>query len=132
VQAVGNHVQIINNGQLIFNGHIDDLFSQKQSSVMQIALHRPPDIQILKQIQGVKEVEVQDNNRFRIQYIGDNTPTEVLVEKSVAGNWGLYELIPKHRSLEQVFVALMDADEMHSTNEGVLENKDTTVFLKNN
>jgi ABC-2 type transport system ATP-binding protein len=89
---------------------------------MQIALHRPPDIELLKQIQGVKEVEVQDKNRFRIQY-GDNTPTEVFVEQSVAGNWGLYELIPEHRSLEQVFVALMDADEMPSTNEGALEMK---------
>jgi ABC-2 type transport system ATP-binding protein len=132
VQAVCNHVQIINNGQLIFNGSIDDLFSQKQSNVMQIALYRPPDIQLLKKIQGVKEVEVQDNNRFRIQYIGDNTPTEVLVEQSVASNWGLYELIPEHRSLEQVFVALMDADEMPSTNESALDQIDTTAFLKNN
>jgi len=130
VQAVCNHVQIINNGQLIFNGSIDDLFSQKQSNVMQIALHRPPDIELLKQIQGVKEVEVQDKNRFRIQYIGDNTPTEVFVEQSVASNWGLYELIPEHRSLEQVFVALMDADEIPSTNEGVLEKKDTTSTME--
>jgi len=30
-----------------------------------------------------------------------------LVEKSVAGQWGLFELVPEKRSLEQIFVELI-------------------------
>jgi len=83
-----------------------------QSTHLQIALHRPPEIQQLKQIQGVEAVEVRENNRFYIQHTATESPAEALVEKSVAGNWGIYELIPEDRSLEQVFMTLMGADEV--------------------
>ncbi|HEC85920.1 MAG: ABC transporter ATP-binding protein [Candidatus Parabeggiatoa sp. nov. 2] len=111
VQAVCNHVQIINHGQLILNDTISGLFSQMKTTHLQVALRRPPEVDVLKQIQGVEEVEVQENNRFRIQHAADN-PAEALVEKAVAGNWGLYELIPELRTLEQVFVDLTSADEI--------------------
>ncbi len=107
VQAVCNQVQIINQGQLILNDTISGLFSQTTTH-FRVALHRPPDVHILKEIQGIHEVEEQDNHHFRIEYATDNNPAEALVEKAVAGNWGLYELIPEQRSLEQVFVELMN------------------------
>jgi len=112
VQAVCNHVQIINHGELIFNDAISGLFSQMQSTHLQIALHRPPAMPLLKEIPGIEAVEMQDNNHFRIQHVADKNPAEMLVEKAVAGHWGLYELIPEHRSLEQVFVELTGADEI--------------------
>lgn len=105
VQAVCNQVQIINQGQLVLNDTISGLLAQIQTTHLQIALHRPPDLDVLKQIEGVENVEMK-NNRFYIQYVADNNPAEVLVEKAVAANWGLYELIPEQRSLEQIFVAL--------------------------
>jgi ABC-2 type transport system ATP-binding protein len=114
VQAVCNHVQIINHGQLILNDTISGLFSQMKATHLQVALRRPPEVEVLKKIQGVEEVEVQDNNRFRIQHAADN-PAEALVEKAVAGNWGLYELIPEQHTLEQVFVDLTGADEIPSS-----------------
>jgi len=105
VQAVCNQVQIINQGKLVLNDTISGLLAQIQTTHLQIALHRPPDLEVLKQIDGVEKVEMK-NNRFYIQYVADNSPAEVLVEKAVAANWGLYELIPEQRSLEQIFVAL--------------------------
>lgn len=106
VQAVCNQVQIINQGQLVLNDTISGLLAQIQTTHLQIALHRPPDLEVLKQIEGVENVEAKQNNRFYIQYVADNNPAELLVEKAVAANWGLYELIPEQRSLEQIFVAL--------------------------
>jgi ABC-2 type transport system ATP-binding protein len=55
---------------------------------------------------------VRENNRFYIQHDAADSPAEALVEKSVAGNWGIYELIPEHRSLEQVFMTLTGAAEV--------------------
>jgi ABC-2 type transport system ATP-binding protein len=106
VQAVCNHVQIINHGELILSDTIDGLFTQMQSNHLQIGLYRPPEIEILKQIEGIEGVNVKDENHFYIQYNNENNPAERLVEKAVAGNWGLYELIPEQRSLEQIFVDL--------------------------
>jgi ABC-2 type transport system ATP-binding protein len=111
VQAVCNHVQIINRGQLILNDTINGLFAQMQTTHFQIGLHRPPSRSELEQIPGVEAVEVQDDNHFRIEHATDNNPAEVLVERAVAGNWGLYELIPEKRSLEQVFVDLTTESE---------------------
>ena len=116
VQAVCNHVQIINHGQLVLNDTISGLLTQMQTIHLQIGLRRPPDINILKQILGVEEVEVQDANHFRIQHIADNNLAETIVEQAVAGNWGLYELIPEHRTLEQVFVEVTGSDETYSSN----------------
>jgi ABC-2 type transport system ATP-binding protein len=120
VQAVCNHVQIIERGRLILNETTSGLLAQMQTTHLEVALRRPPDVQVLKQIQGIEEVEVRENNRFRIQHAADNNPAEALVEKAVAGNWGLYELIPEHRTLEQVFVELTDTDEIPKIDKGAL------------
>jgi ABC-2 type transport system ATP-binding protein len=106
VQAICNHVQIINHGELILSDTIDGLFTQMHNNHLKIGLRRPPEIEILQQIEGIEEVEVKDDNHFYIQYSNDNNPAERLVEKAVAANWGLYELIPEQRSLEQIFVDL--------------------------
>jgi ABC-2 type transport system ATP-binding protein len=106
VQAICNHVQIINHGELILSDTIDGLFTQMHNNHLKIGLRRPPEIEILQQIEGIEEVEVKDDNHFYIQYSNDNNLAERLVEKAVAANWGLYELIPEQRSLEQIFVDL--------------------------
>ena len=106
VQAVCNHVQIINRGQLVLNDTISGLFAQIQTTHLQVGLRRPPPLSVLEQIPGVEAVEGQDHDHFRIRHPTDNNPAEVLVERAVAGNWGLYELIPEKRSLEQIFVDL--------------------------
>jgi ABC-2 type transport system ATP-binding protein len=114
VQAVCNHVQIIDHGQLVLNDSIGGLLAQMQTTHLHVALRRPPDVEVLRQIQGVEVVEVQENNRFRFQYAADSNPAEALVEKAVAGNWGLYELVPEQRTLEQVFVELTGSEKIQT------------------
>ena len=109
VQAVCNHVQIINNGQLIASDTIEGLFAQTTTNLL-VGLHRPPDLQVLKQIQGIEDIKILDKNRFNIKYTIDSNPAEILVEQAVTKNWGLYELTPEQRTLEQVFVDLTTTD----------------------
>ncbi len=108
VQAVCNHVQIINHGQLVLNDTISGLLAQMQTTYLQIALRHPPDVEEFKQIPGVTNVEALGNNCFRILHAPDSNPAEALVEKAVAGSWGLCALVPEQRTLEQVFVELTD------------------------
>jgi ABC-2 type transport system ATP-binding protein len=106
VQMVCDHVQIINRGRLILNDTIDGLFSQMQTTSLLVGLRRPPAPEILQQLAGVEQLEIVDETHIRIQHSAETNPAELLVEQSVAGNWGLFELTPEKRSLEQVFVDL--------------------------
>jgi ABC-2 type transport system ATP-binding protein len=130
VQAVCNHVQIINRGQLILNDTISGLFSQMQNTHFQIALRHPPDINTLKQIPEVEDVEAVDDKHFRIQHAADTNPADALVEQAVADNWGLYELIPEQQTLEQVFVELMDSDETASNSSFPTQGIDSSALTK--
>jgi ABC-2 type transport system ATP-binding protein len=106
VQMVCSHVQIINHGELVLNDTIEGLFAQIQTTSMSLAFRRPPQLSLLQQIVGIEKVISIDENHFKIQHLANNNPAEIIVERSVAGNWGLYELIPEQRSLEQIFVDL--------------------------
>ncbi|MFA9421520.1 MAG: hypothetical protein ACERLB_15325, partial [Gammaproteobacteria bacterium] len=72
-------------------------------------LKHPPTPERLAQLQWVEQVETIDSNRFRL-YINNSSPIEPLVEESVAQQWGLFELIPDHRSLEDLFIELTQDD----------------------
>ncbi len=111
VQMVCNQVQIIHHGELVLNDTIEGLFAQIQTTAMHLAFRKPPELNVLQQIAGVEKVEKVDENHFRIQHLANNSPAEIIVERSVVGHWGLYELIPEQRSLEQIFVDLTNEEE---------------------
>lgn len=106
VQAVCSHVQIINRGQLVLSDTIEGLFARMQTTHLQVGLRHPPPTETLLTIAGVEAVEHVDATRLRIQHVADNNPAEKLAEQAVAHQWGLYELIPEQRTLEQIFVDL--------------------------
>ena len=104
VQAVCDRVQIIDRGRLVFNDTIAALEQRMQSSSLLLALRQPPDVQALQSIAGVITVDRVDSNHLRVHFEPSLNPAQALVEASVAGHWGLYELVPERMSLEQVFV----------------------------
>ena len=109
VQATCDRVQIIREGKLVYNASIEMLEDQSSEHSIVIALKHPPGPERLAQLQWVEQVETIDSNRFRL-YINNGSPVEPLVEESVAQQWGLFELIPDHRSLEDLFIELTQDD----------------------
>jgi ABC-2 type transport system ATP-binding protein len=103
VQAICNQVQILHKGQLILNDSIDALMQTKS---LIVSLHNIPPITELATIHGVQQVEIIDANRVKIWHSVELNPTQTIVERSVAENWGLFALIPEQQSLEQIFVTL--------------------------
>lgn len=116
VQTLCNHVQIINRGKLILNDTINGLFAQMQTTSLYVGFKRPPSVDILRQIEGVEAVEILDDYYLRIRHLPEKSPAMTLVEKSVGGNWGLFELTPEKRSLEQVFVELTHSEQLSLPN----------------
>jgi len=110
VQAVCSHVQIINQGQLVFSDSMKSLNHQMQCNQLLVAFSRPPDENDLLELTGVKQLDNLQNGRFRLHM--DDTPSiaELIVSASVTQNWGLIELTPEKQSLEQIFVELTSRD----------------------
>ncbi len=109
VQAICDRVQIIRNGELIYNATIDMLEHSRDTSIL-IALHRPPAEEVLHQLEVVDQVEALDSHRFRLILKPEASP-ESLVAASVQQDWGLYQLIPEQQSLEDLFIELTADDE---------------------
>jgi len=107
VQATCDRVLIINRGELQLSDTIGGLSARMRGSALQIALRRSPPLAALQALPGVVQVEaVDDVGRWRLVHQHDADPAEALVAQAVAGDWGLYELIPEQRSLEDIFVAI--------------------------
>ncbi len=106
VQTVCDRVQIISRGELVFNDTIEGLQQRLHTSSLTLGLRRQPDLAQLRAVDGVREIEELGDNRFRAHYQPENDPAERLAQLAVAQSWGLYELAPERRSLEDVFVDL--------------------------
>lgn len=104
VQAVCDRVQIINRGKLVLSDTIDGLQQRMRGTNLQVALRRPPSLELLRQIGGVDEVSEMGGGRFRIVTTEGGDLAERLVQQSVANGWGLHELTPERITLEQIFV----------------------------
>ena len=109
VQATCDRVQIIREGKLVYKASIEMLEDQSNEHSIVVALKQPPGPERLAQLESVERVETIDSNRFRL-YFNTDSPVESLIQDSVVQQWGLFELIPDHRSLEDLFIELTQDD----------------------
>ncbi|HEY9198064.1 MAG TPA: ATP-binding cassette domain-containing protein [Gammaproteobacteria bacterium] len=109
VQGVCNRVQIINRGRLVFTDTLSGLEQHLHSQHLIVRLTRAPAPTELQQLPGIAAAELLDDGRLRLRYEGAS-PAAALAETAVARGWGLEELIPERRTLEQIFVELTMQD----------------------
>ncbi len=105
VQASCDRVLIIREGKLIYSASIETLKNYRNKHSITAAFSNPPPIEQLEAISLIEQVESIDNNRFRLSFNSDS-PAESLVQASVKKKWGLFELVPDHTSLEDLFIEL--------------------------
>jgi ABC-2 type transport system ATP-binding protein len=105
VQATCNRVQIIHKGRLVFADTTAGLEQRLNATSLIAGFSRPPDPAALQQVAGVGRVEALEGGRVRIHF-SDGNPAEALIEQAVANHWGLHELTPERRTLEQIFIDL--------------------------
>ena len=105
VQASCDRVLIIREGKLIYSASIETLKNYRNKHSITAAFNNPPRLDQLEAIGLIEQVESIDNNRFRLSFNSDS-PAESLVQASVEKKWGLFELVPDHASLEDLFIEL--------------------------
>ena len=106
VEIVCDHVQIIDKGQLVFNGSIDLLKKQRQGNRLIIGLRNAPKLSAIEKLTEIEKAEVLDNGLIRVYFTPGESPAEKIVAASVKGDWGLFQIQPDQTSLEDVFVQL--------------------------
>ncbi|MGR9012843.1 MAG: ABC transporter ATP-binding protein [Gammaproteobacteria bacterium] len=106
VQESCNHVQIIHQGRLILNETIAGLNRQMDTGTLQVATRLAPDINRLLTLPGVSSIETITENRIKIHHSVTANPTEQIAEQIISAGWGLQELTPMKRSMEDIFISL--------------------------
>jgi ABC-2 type transport system ATP-binding protein len=108
VEMVCDRVQIIDKGNLVFHGSIDELKQHRQGNKLLVGFTKAPTLTALKDIEGVTKVEKVETGMYRIHFKNKQSPSEAIVKLSVKNRWGLYQIAPDQTSLEDVFVQLTE------------------------
>ena len=106
VQESCTHVQIINQGQLILNETIAGLTQHMSTATILVVTRTPPDLDELSKITEISSIETLSGNRLRIHHNINSNPAEKLAELIIGAGWGLLELSPERRTMEEIFVNL--------------------------
>ncbi|WP_432745865.1 ABC transporter ATP-binding protein [Methylobacter sp. G7] len=106
VQESCSHVQIIHQGQLILNETIAGLNRQMDTGTLQITTRLVPDINSLLTLPGISSIETMSENRIKIHHSVTANPAEQIAEHIITAGWGLQELTPIKRSMEDIFISL--------------------------
>ena len=107
VQAVCDEIKMIEHGNVVFSGSIQDFNNYVTPSAFIAVLKNPPSIETLRQIPDITEVEHITSTRFRFHFDDtDINMVEKMAELSVQNGWQAAEIIPEHDSLDIVFAQL--------------------------
>jgi len=110
VQMTCDRVQIINHGQLVYSDDINHLHQRMRSNSLILGLNHAPSEAELKSLNLIDDVEVLSSSRFRLSHAIENSPAENIAQIAADKNWGLFEIRPEQKTLEQVFVELTSGD----------------------
>lgn len=110
VQAICSQLQIIHQGRLVFADSMTNLNQRLRADRLLIGATQLPDTATLAALPGVAAVERLDAQRARLQHAPDNPLAGDIALLAVQENWGLHELTPEHKTLEQIFVELTAGD----------------------
>lgn len=106
VQESCSHVQIIHQGRLILNETVAGLNRQMNTSSLEVITRLAPDYNALLGIPGVISFEHIGEHKIRIHHSAADDSAKRIADYLVTGGFGLEELTPVKKSMEDIFIAL--------------------------
>jgi ABC-2 type transport system ATP-binding protein len=113
VQESCTRVQIIHQGQLVLNDSIAGLERNMRALSLSMKTRQAADLAKLEAVEGVHSIEVLGDNRYRVFHEPGDSPAEAIAETAVTSGWGLLEMIPERRSMEQIFIDITHSSSRH-------------------
>jgi len=113
VDALCRNVLMIDMGELVFAGTIDEFRAVSSSSSLVASLARPPSIDSLQSILPfVEAIEVIDQDALRLRVAIETTDAvEAFSRASLDEGWGLREIYFERPTLEQAFNIITGKDQ---------------------
>lgn len=105
VQALCDHIWMINEGIMVFSGAMADFDNYMTPNSLLVTLMALPPAETLEGIPGVVAVEPLGGPRYRLQCSDAQDVAERLVEMSVEHQWRLTEMSVEKSSLDSIFAA---------------------------
>jgi len=108
VHSVCTRVQILHQGRQVYEGDLSHPQREANPPLLVLGLADPPEIRELAGLPGVKDVEPMGDRRFRLHLASGPDPRSCIARSAV--QWGLLELRPEARPLEQIFLELTSGE----------------------
>lgn len=106
VQESCSHVQIIHQGRLILNETIAGLNRQMNTGTLRVTTRLAPDVAVLLTLPGITSIDKVTEHQIKIHHSMADSAAERIAETIIASGWGLQELTPIKRSMEDIFITL--------------------------
>ncbi|MDR3245614.1 MAG: ATP-binding cassette domain-containing protein [Prevotellaceae bacterium] len=106
VQATCSEIKMIEHGQLVFSGTLDDFNNYIEPNALLLSLDTPPDKEELLAIRGINSVEQPTPGNFRILYDGERETIKQIAQTAINKGWGLFGLTVEKSSIDAVFAEL--------------------------
>lgn len=106
VQAVCDHIMMIEEGKLVFMGSVDEFDNYIVPNTLFLSMVDPPAPEELAKIEGVLGVEELGNMKFRIRFEEAQEVIDHIVKESAARDWRLSEIRVEKSSLDSIFAEL--------------------------
>ncbi|MEN8259952.1 MAG: ATP-binding cassette domain-containing protein [Pseudomonadota bacterium] len=106
IQESCTRVQIIHQGSLVLNDSVEGVLRHMRASSLVLTTRSAARQATLADIAGIHAVEGLGENRYRLLCDDNSEPAEHVAETVVKMGWGLLELTPERRSMEEIFVEL--------------------------
>jgi len=106
IQEVCTRVQIIHQGQIVLNDSIEGLERNMRALSILIRTQGTPDLARLYALKGILSIDELGENRYRIFHDKESNPAYSIAEAAVSLGWGMLELVPEKRSMEEIFIEI--------------------------
>lgn len=106
VEIVCDRVQIIDKGNLVFHGSIDDLKQQRRGNKLLVGFKKTPTLKKLQSLFDIVKIEKQEDLLHVIQFKNLDFDMEKFIQVCVNEKLGLFQVSPHITSLEDTFVQL--------------------------
>ena len=111
VQAVCDRVQIIHQGQTVFDDSLKNLEQRHSQPMLMAQFNQAIDIAKLMAIASIEQIESKDQHRYHIQHTNGINIVPELCQLAQQYNWEIIALNPQTTTLEHIFMNLIHGEE---------------------
>lgn len=108
VQAACDHILMMDHGKMVFSGTVDEFDNYIVPNTIYVRFANAPSSGVLKEVEGVNDVEDLGGQQFRVRFTDAQEVTERLVDLSTEHHWRLQEIRQEKNSLDTIFAKLME------------------------